>query len=232
MSDSLAFSSLTASEKGKLRSELLWELSRMIQRYNGGTGDSIQVEKAEAILESMLYCVRVYLESTPAAEKELHTVSGGELFRRGLGKVENMVAEAQILYREAVNTRIPTDLISYNITLDEAVPGFFKTYNPQFAAHENGALTGSLEYPLLRNGRSRGGILYIKEYLEEMKKENEFCSRYKKNYIRAVLLLHGKKHGLDYREMVVNIPELLLEQERKKAPGTKSAGARQGEKEN
>ena len=39
MSDSLAFSSLTASEKGKLRSELLWELSRMIQRYNGGTGE-------------------------------------------------------------------------------------------------------------------------------------------------------------------------------------------------
>jgi hypothetical protein len=68
-----------------------------------------------------------------------------------------------------------------------------------------------IEYPLLKDDASITGIIYIKNYLTQLKLENEFCAKYSKNHIRALLLTHGVKHHLDYREMLVNIPELIKE---------------------
>lgn len=200
---------LTAEEQEKFRSELLWELGRMIAKYNHGSGSSIRTEKAESILESMLYCVSVYLQSVPDAALEVRNTSGAELFQLGLREVENLVNKSKTLYREVLASRIPTDLIVYNETLDLGIPAFFQNYNPEFAAQENVVLT-EFDYPLLHPVSSQRGVLYVKSYLEELKKENELCAGYSKNHIRAVLLVHGRKYHLDYRELLVNIPEVLL----------------------
>lgn len=59
-----------------------------------------------------------------------------------------------------------------------------------------------------------GGIEYVTAYLKELIAENELCRRYSSNYIRAVLLLYGRKYRMDYHELVVNIPEILAEAEK------------------
>lgn len=207
---------LSAEEQGKFRSELLWELNRMIEKYNCGSGSSIRTEKAENILQSMLYCVSVYLENVPDAAAQVRSTSGSELFQRGLAAVKNLVLESKRLYRYVLETRIPTDLIVYNETIDRGIPAFIQTYDPEFAAHENAVLV-EFDYPLLDQKicHSLRGALYLKRYLEELKKENEFCADYSKNHIRAVLFVYGQKYHMDYREMIVNIPEVLLEQKKK-----------------
>lgn len=226
------------------RAELLEVLAEQVLRHNAGQSSSVRAETAEQIFESMLYCIRAYLESDktspynsledppPPAE----TAQGAppppkaefwraelppptrELYRRGLELVKRETLCAKAIYREVLKTRVKTGQLAYNATLDGAIPGFFATYDPDYAAHENGALTGFPDYPLLRDDRSRGGILYMKAYLEELLRENKFCARYSVNHIRALLFVHGQKHGLDYREVIVNLPELILEHENAPKP--------------
>lgn len=230
------------------RAELLNLLAEQVLRYNGGESSSVRVETAERIFESILYCIRADLESRragpdseaefslganfpPKAEPTPGTVpppkaeltpEGGpsprELYRRGLALVKEEVSRAKALYRQVLKTRVRTGLLAYNVTLDGALPGFFKTYDPDYAAQENGALTGSPDYPLLCSVGGGGGIVYMKAYLEELLRENKFCARYSANHIRALLFVHGQKHGLDYREVIVNIPELILAHENAPKP--------------
>ena len=206
------------------RAELLELLAQQVLGHNAGQSSSIRVETAEQIFESMLYCIRAYLESQQNGSEPGTELTQGvslppkELYRRGLELVKKETLRAKAIYREVLKTRVKTDLLAYNATLDGAIPGFFKTYDPDFAAQENGALTGFPDYPLLRDDRSRGGILYMKAYLEELLLENRFCARYPLNRIRALLFVHGQKHGLDYREVIVNIPELILEHENAPKP--------------
>lgn len=214
----LARAGLNAEESEQFRTGLLWALADQLGRYTAGQSSSVPEEAAENVLESMLYCVSVELSFQPDPAAALRVVLPDELFRRGCERVKGMVSDLKVLYREVLKTRIPTGLIVYNDTLDGAIPAFFKSYDPEYAAHENGALTGFPDYPLLCDDKSRGGILYMKHYLEQLLRENRFCERYRKNYIRAVLTLHGQKHRLDYREMIVNIPELLLEREHAPKP--------------
>ncbi len=213
------------------RAELLNLLGEQVLRHNAGQSSSIRVETAEQIFESMLYCIRAYLESDkispcnssedpppPAENLGVELPPPKELYRRGLELVKREILSAKAIYREVLKTRVKTGLLAYNATLDGAIPGFFKTYDPDYAAHENGALTGFPDYPLLRDDRSRGGILYMKAYLEELLLENKFCACCPVNRIRALLFVHGQKHGLDYREVIVNIPELILEHENAPKP--------------
>lgn len=206
------------------RAELLDLLAGQVLRHNAGQSSSVRVETAEQIFESMLYCIRAYLESRQKdSESGAELIQGEalspkELYRRGLELVKRETLCAKAIYREVLNTRVKTGQLAYNVTLDGAIPGFFKSYDPDYAAQENGALTGFPDYPLLRDDRSRGGILYMKAYLKELLLENRFCARYSANHIRALLFVHGQKHGLDYREVIVNIPELILEHENAPKP--------------
>lgn len=211
------------------RAELLDLLAEQVLRHNAGQSSSVRVETAEQIFESMLYCIRAYLESEEISSGRLTEdhppkaeltpgASPRELYRRGLELVKRETLTAKAIYREVLKTRVKTGQLAYNATLDGAIPGFFATYDPDYAAHENGALTGFPDYPLLRDDRSRGGILYMKAYLEELLLENKFCARCPVNRIRALLFVHGQKHGLDYREVIVNIPELILEHENAPKP--------------
>lgn len=214
MNDVFAAPLLTAQEQERFRTEMLWELRGVIAKYNRGSGSSIRTERAESLFESMLYCVSVYLQSVPDAAAEVRGTSGAELYRRGLAAVREMLQQCRALYRTVLATRIPTDLPVYNGTLDLGIPAVLDAYDPEFAAHEISALGLTFDYPLQKQ-ISGGGVLYIRDYLAQMKRENEFCAAYRRNYIRSVLLLYGKRYGMDYRELVVNIPEALASAQKK-----------------
>lgn len=203
---SLSFPILTAAEQSKFQSELLWELRRLILKYNGKSGSSIRTEAAEQILESMLYCVSACLRKEPDPARAVRATPGWEIYRRGLELVKGTVKESKMLYREVLATRIPTDLRVYNDTLNKGIPAFFQLYNPEFAAQQTIPL---LDYPLLCSLHDLNGINYLKAYLIEMKKENVWCRKYRPNQIRAVLFLHARKCRLDYRELIDNIPQMM-----------------------
>ncbi len=205
--DSLA-SFLTQEEIGTLQAGILQLLSEEILRYNRRQSSSVRVEAAQSLLESMLYSITAYLDTQPEPAVVLRTQSLEDLREKGMDLLKRYVEESKTLLKEVKATRTPTELIAYNQTIDHAIPEFFLTYDPQFDAQNGDAL---IDYPLLEDDWSIGGILYIRNFLTQLKKENAFCAKYGKNYIRALLLTHGVKHHLDYRDMLINIPELILE---------------------
>jgi hypothetical protein len=207
MNEKLAFSALTEEERKGLRSDLLWELRRLIIKYNNGSGSSIRNERAENIFKSMIYCISAYLRSIPVPEEKVRNTQGGELFRTSLAFVKKKVHNAEKLYGQILDTRVDTDLRVYNETLDEGLPAFFQLYNPEFDAQDTPAI---IDYPIHHQRTDLSGIEFILEYLEELKKENVFCTRYRKNQIRAVLFLYGRRYHMCYQELIVNIPETMV----------------------
>lgn len=206
---------LQAEEIAKLQFRMLEVLGEEILYYTGGNSSSVPVETAQSLFESMLYCTKAYLDTLPDPYAVLKTVDAQQLFVQGLNLVKQYVEECRILWAEAKKTRVNTDLIAYNHTLDDYFREFFKSYNPRFQAQETPGL-GFLDYPLYRDDTGVTGILYIRNYLNELIEENKFCAKYGKNHIRALLLTHGVRHHLDYRVMLVNLMELILEEEKQK----------------
>lgn len=209
--------SLQAEEIAALQSRLLELLGEEILYYTGGKSSSVPAETAQSLFESMLYCIKAYLGTLPDPYATLKTVDVQQLFVQGLYLVRQYEEESRQLWEEAKKTRVDTDLMVYNHTLDDYFREFFKSYNPRFQAHIIPGM-GFLDYPLYRDDTDATGILYIRSYLNELIKENKFCAQYGKNHIRALLFTHGAKHHLDYRIMLVNIMELLLEEEKQKRP--------------
>lgn len=206
---------LNAEEISALQLGIMQLLSEEIMQYNHQQSSSVRVEAAQSLLESMLYSITAYLDTLPEPATALKTQNLKELRRKGLDLLKQYVEDSKILLKEVKATRTPTELIAYNQTIDHAIPDFFQTYNPQFDA-QNG--DGLIDYPLFKDDQSITGILFIRNYLTQLKKENAFCAQFGKNYIRALLLTHGVKHHLDYRDILINIPELILEQNSKISP--------------
>jgi len=201
--------SLNAEEIAEFQLNMTQLLSEEIPRFNHEKSSSIRVEQAQSLLESMLYGVSAYLQTVPDPALVLKTQSVRTLWEAGVSLLEQAVKDCQTLLDEVKATRVPTELIAYNHTIDHAFGNALSPYDPRYAAHETPG--GLIDYPLYRDDMSVTGILYIKNYLTQLLKENRFCAGYRENYIRALLLTHGVKHHLDYREMLINLPELILE---------------------
>lgn len=209
MTNNLAFS-LTPEETAALQLRMTDLLAEEVYRYNNGQSSSVRTETAQRLLESILYAVTAYLDTLPDPAAALKTRDMNELREKGIVLLRQMVEECRTLLRKVKATRVQTELIAYNHTIDECFgEPFFRAYDPRFAAQEGPG--GLIDYPLYRDDWSVTGVLYVRNYLTQLLRENEFCARVPKNRIRALLLTHGLKHGLDYREMLQNIPELIIE---------------------
>jgi hypothetical protein len=207
---------LKPEEIAALQSRMMQILSEEILYYTNGKSSSVTAETAQSLLESMLYCITAYLNTLPEPHTALETRDLGELYQNGLVLIKQYIEDAKKLLKEVKATRVQTDLIAYNNTLDFAIDKILECYDPRFAAQYTTPLgkMAIIDYPLTKDDMSITGIIYIVNYLTQLKKENAFCAKYSKNHIRSLLFTYGAKYHLDHREMLVNIPEVILEHEK------------------
>jgi hypothetical protein len=185
-------------------------LRDLIIRYSSGESSSVPVEIAENLLQSILFCMDTVCAEikTPAAcLDELLRRSMKDIYEEGLALVRSKVYDAKKLYREVKTTRVCTSLVAYNTTIDETIPGFFKTYDTAFNAHDT---TASIDYPLAGGDIDARGVLYILQYLERLKMENLFCKRFNEKDINQLLDNYGRVYRIDYPEFLINIFEVVL----------------------
>lgn len=198
---------LNADETARVQAQLMELLSQEIWRYNRGQSSSIPTETAQSLLESILYAISARVDTLPEPAAALKTRNLNDLREEGIQLLERCVADSAALLEKVKSTRVQTELIAYNQTIDEGFEDF-QSYDPRYGAQSGSIM---IDYPLFHDDSSILGILYVKNYLTQLLRENLFCMQFSKNYIRSLLLTHGVRHHIDYREILQNIPELILE---------------------
>ena len=181
----------------------LWELLKaQAGKYNGIDSTSMTVEKAQEILESMLYTIGVAAENG-AAKEEILNGSLSLLLDRGReilkGKQKSVKVEWKLLCREL--PRIPN---VYFLSTMENLGLFFDSYDIYFAAHHT---SESIDYwPLCPVPETIKGISYIEEYIRRIQIENDFLNCFEREDVISLC----EKYVPDYREALFNLCEPVL----------------------
>jgi hypothetical protein len=193
------------ADKGMIQSfetQVMLILRDIIMRYTKGESSSVTTETAEKLLVSIYYSIDACTKSISDPEEAIDLIkkkSIKEIYDDGIEIVTDCVKEAKKLYEEVAQNKLDVSNESYNSTIDEAIPDFFKKYGVVFNAQGTMA---DMDYPLAFDDMNVKGIFYIKNYLETLKLETCFCKLFTDEDINNILA--------DYKTSLINIFELLI----------------------
>ncbi|MDP4176971.1 MAG: DUF6179 domain-containing protein [Bacillota bacterium] len=192
------------------QSQVIFILKDLIKRYTKNESTSVSVETAESLLNSLYYSIDAYTSSLKDPEsciELLKVKSLQEIYNSGIEIVSEAVIETMMLLNEVKENKLDIQNEVYNDTIEKGIPKFFKSYNLVFNA-QNGDC--DIDYPLLFDDMKLRGIFYIKEYLEKLKMENEFCSYFNKIDIQRLFIDHASVYKIDSVKFPINIFEIVL----------------------
>lgn len=134
--------------------ELLPIVGRLAERYTGTDSTSVSYEKAEQLMEAVLYCMQeAELESSQAAAAQ--GTSARQMYEAGKAAVERKVKRALELYHKLLPEFSDYGSPYLADTVLKGMPEFFRWYNMEFEP-QNTILT--LDYPVLRDLSPYTGI--------------------------------------------------------------------------
>lgn len=200
---------LSASDVQKIQSEILILLQDKIRQYNHSESSSVRVDTAEYILRSILYTLDTYLIAYPDLQRLslLKYSSVNSIYQLGLEVLEEQLNESRHLYRQVTMSRLDHGTFAYESTIEQAIPEFFSNYDLAFGAHDT---ITSIDYPVYCDDCSVSGIRYIKQYLQKLELENRFCLAFSPSSVERLLQMSGHIYGIDYRDTLANISEIIL----------------------
>ncbi len=190
----------------RIQYECLALLAEKTERYNSGDSSSIQIEKAKEILNSVLYTIGICLKSFPNpddAVTELQKMPLKELYQNGRKKIDRLLTATKSVHSKLLSKLFVTPNAFYSSTIKDGVYGFFKSYYPDFFAHETNF---SASYPLFNAIQDFRGIEFIKFYVQGAFYENQFMSFFSPEDIHHLLCGYEE----NYRELQLNLYEPVL----------------------
>ncbi|MEQ8236921.1 MAG: DUF6179 domain-containing protein [Syntrophomonadaceae bacterium] len=201
---------LTASAVQKIQSEILILLQDKIRQYNHSESSSVRVDTAEYILRSILYTLDLSLMDYHDDQQLLSILNCSpviSIYLRGLELLEEQLKESRLLYRQVTMSQLDHGTFAYESTIKLAFPEFFSKYDLSFGAHDT---ITSIDYPVYNDDCSVSGIRYIKQYLQKLELENRFCMAFSPSSMKRLLQKYGHVYGIDYRDTLANISEIIL----------------------
>ncbi|QWU13253.1 hypothetical protein SAMN04487895_12212 [Paenibacillus sophorae] len=210
MNEGLRAGLLTGQEMTRIQNAFMQFLQEMIKKYTRGESTSVTTETAESLLTSIMYAADAYLFSFEEPEKAityLKTVDLRQIYERGVEKVTQCLEETKELYKEIMVNKLEVPVDAYNMTIDESLPVFLRKYGIIFDAHNTMA---SIDYPLASDDMRLQGVFYIKQYLERLKLETEFCAMFDQRELLDLLVHYGRECRFNYRIELFNIYEIVL----------------------
>lgn len=185
-------------------------LAELMHKYTYGESSSLKVETTQRFLLSILYAVDSLIISIPDPGDALELLASTdlkEIYKKGLEQLEDRVEDSQQLYMDIRKNKLPIKNEAYHDTIDEALSEFFRSYDVLFGAQETMC---SIDYPLLFDDMNIQGIDYIKQYLERLQLENQFCRLFAQEDIDQLLSDYGRVYRINYSEALINIFEVIL----------------------
>ena len=182
--------------------ELLPIVSELAQKYAGYESTSITYEKAQSLMEAVLFCLNEYNSSATDS-----------LVQRDISVKEQYSIGAKLLFEKVENIRKIFNEISFQFedfgvkclydTVQKGIPQFLKWYDIKFCP-QNTILT--LDYPLLIDCSFLTGADAVYKYIRAIQTEQIFLRKFDKNYVMLVL----EKYNSEYSDMIENICSIVL----------------------
>ena len=182
--------------------ELLPIVSELAQKYAGYESTSITYEKAQSLMEAVLFCLSEYNSSAKDS-----------LVQKDISVKEQYNIGAKLLSEKVENIRKIFNEISFQFedfgvkclydTVQKGIPQFLKWYNIKFCP-QNTILT--LDYPLLIDCSSLTGADAVYKYIRAIQTEQIFLGKFDRNYVMLVL----EKYNSEYSDMIENICSIVL----------------------
>lgn len=182
--------------------ELLPIISELAQQYTGCESTSITYEKAQSLMEAVLFCLREYGDSCT------HTLVNGdnsvkEQYKTGRKLLFDKVEEIRKIWNEISLRFADFGVKCLYDTVQKGIPQFLKWYDIRFCPQDT-ILT--LDYPVLTDCSTMAGADAVYAYLRAIRTEQVFLEAFDRNYIMRVL----EKYDPDYPDMIENICSIVL----------------------
>lgn len=182
--------------------ELLPVVSALAQKYAGCESTSVTYEKAQSLMEAVLFCMNEYDNSFADSLVQRH-ISVREQYEKGA----ELLAEKVEDIRETFN-EISLQFDDFGVrclfdTVQKGIPHFLRWYDIKFCP-QNTILT--LDYPLLADYGSLTGADAVYQYVRAIRTEQIFLGRFDRNYVRQVL----ERYNPEYRDMIENVCGIVL----------------------
>ncbi|NLO85395.1 MAG: hypothetical protein GX096_08205 [Clostridiales bacterium] len=181
-------------------------LAYKTERFNNGDSSSIMVEKAQSLMTSNLFTIGLWLKTYPTPEdavEALQEISIKELYQKGCKRIDTLTLSTKTIHQMLLKQCIDTKNQFYRSTIDGGINGFFKLYNPEFAAQETHI---TADYQVFSHIPKLDGIEFISAYTNALYYENQFCSHFASEDIHHMLCGYVK----DYSKLLINIYEFVL----------------------
>ena len=181
--------------------ELIPIFSKLAQDYTGFESTSISYERAQSLMEAVIYCLDEY-HQVPSAIPETSHISTEEKYELGLCLVKEKAFKIRNIFNELCLSFQDFGVKCLCDTI-KSIPEFLKWYNAKFCPQEN---IITVDYPLLIDLSSLRGANKIYQYILFLQKEQQFLTMFHKNYVIHIL----EKYSADYENLMENICEIVL----------------------
>ena len=181
----------------------IWELLKLqTDKYNGMDSTSIPIEKAQDILESLLYTISIVIENGTGKD-DIVNGSLSLLIERGQNILKEKQRSVKVEWK-LMCQELPQIMNVYYLSTVENLGTFFEQYDIYYEAHK---IPCSIDYwlmcPIAENVK---GIRFIEEYINRLQIENDFLNCFETNNVTGLY----EKYVPDYKESLFNLCEPVL----------------------
>lgn len=183
--------------------ELIPIVAEISAKYSGYEHSSITYEKAQLLMESVLYCINECKENHGYSLMVNH-IPAKEAYKYGQEIVINKTKKLHSLYNELIIDFQDYGSECLKNTITKEIPVFLSRYDFKFAPQET-LLT--LDYPILKNLGALSGVNLVLEYMECIYLEQQFLKIIDVGYVLEIL----RAYHSDYEVLIENICEIVLQ---------------------
>lgn len=187
---------------GYTMEEIFPVVAKLAEQYAGYESTSVTYERAQQLMEAVVYCVREYeasgvngvMTSRPEAE---------QAYKLGYDIAVRKVHEMKSLYHQMIGDFKSYGVLCLEDTVLRGIPEFLKWYDVRYAP-QNTLLT--LDYPILRDISKSSGIDAVYTYVKSICLEQDFLAAFDAVYIQQLL----RSYSSGYKDMIENVCSIVL----------------------
>ena len=205
---------LNTAKQLEIKKALENEFTETAMQFTRRQSGSISESRAQLLASSVLYRSDVYLLSLRSHEKAasaLVNMPMSSILKQGSAEILRLFEESMKIFRTAYNTRINADNHEYRYVTEKAYDEFRRNYSAQF---DGAGCPYNIDYPLLGQNACDSklkGVMFICDYYRCICLENKLCRLFSEADIIRLLESYAHERNDDYRQMYLNIAEVIAD---------------------